>query len=124
MLYEIDALLKTNESGVIIAEGNTATWMARLDEWLQTPEGSVYGLPSWGNPMAEFKHEPFGSEASHVVEVVIEGRMLTKIRQDLPGLNIQGIRCTSISEDSMLISFHAMGGSMDIIMQKSSEVGE
>ncbi|BBF56956.1 hypothetical protein E2863_05555 (plasmid) [Escherichia coli] len=48
MLYEIDARLQTNESGVIIAEGSTAAWMARLDEWLRTPEGSVYGLPSWG----------------------------------------------------------------------------
>lgn len=76
MLYEIDARLQTNESGVIIAEGSTAAWMARLDEWLRTPEGSVYGLPSWGNPMEEFKHEPFGSETSHIVEVAIEGRMM------------------------------------------------
>ncbi|EJG6390353.1 hypothetical protein NAF50_004870 [Escherichia coli] len=122
MLYEIDARLQTNESGVIIAEGSTATWMARLDEWLRTPEGGVYGLPSWGNPMEEFKHEPFGSETSHIVEVAIEGRMMTKLRQDLPGLDVQGIRCTSISEDSLLISFYAKGGSMDIVMQKSSEV--
>lgn len=123
MLYEIDARLQTNESGVIIAEGSTAAWMARLDEWLRTPEGSVYGLPSWGSPMEEFKHEPFGSETSHIVEVAIEGRMMKKLRQDLPGLDVQGIRCTSISEDSLLISFYAKGGSMDIVMPKSSGVG-
>ena len=58
-----------------------------------------------GSPMEEFKHEPFGSETSHIVEVAIEGRMMTKLRQDLPGLDVQGIRCTSISEDSLLISF-------------------
>ncbi|NPG90035.1 hypothetical protein HC583_26610, partial [Escherichia coli] len=70
-----------------------------------------------------FKHEPFGSETSHIVEVAIEGRMMKKLRQDLPGLDVQGIRCTSISEDSLLISFYAKGGSMDIVMQKSSGVG-
>lgn len=40
--------------------------------------------------MEEFKHEPFGSETSHIVEVAIEGRMMTKLRQDLPGLDVQG----------------------------------
>lgn len=48
MLYEIDARLQTNESGVVIAEGDTNARIARLDEWLRTPNGSVYGLPSWG----------------------------------------------------------------------------
>ncbi|WP_232093684.1 hypothetical protein [Salmonella enterica] len=46
--------------------------------------------------------------------------MMKKLRQDLPGLDVEGIRCTSISEDSLLISFYAKGGSMDIVMQKSS----
>ncbi|WP_219563903.1 hypothetical protein [Salmonella enterica] len=105
MLYEIDARLQTNESGVIIAEGSTAAWMARLDEWLRTPEGSVYGLPSWGNPMEEFKHEPFGSETSHIVEVAIEGRMMKKLRQDLPGLDVQGFVATRQVGPSMLRYF-------------------
>lgn len=45
MLYEIDARLQTNESGVIIAEGSTAAWMARLDEWLRTLKGVFMVYP-------------------------------------------------------------------------------
>ena len=48
MLYEIDARLQTNESGVVIAEGDTNAWIARLDEWLRTPNGSVYGESDGG----------------------------------------------------------------------------
>lgn len=120
MLYEIDARLQTNESGVVIAEGDTNAWIARLDEWLRTPNGSVYGLPSWGNPMEEFKHEPFGSDTSHIVEVAIEARMMTKLQQDLPGLGLQAIRCATVSEDQLLISFLAKGGTVNVVMQKDS----
>ena len=120
MLYEIDSCLRTNESGVVIAEGITAAWISRLDEWLRTPEGSVYGLPSWGNPMAEFKHEPFGGDNSHIIEVAIEGRIMTKLRQDLPGLDVQGIRCSAISEDQLLIVIYAKGSSLNVVMQKAN----
>lgn len=119
MLYEIDSRLRTDESGIVIAEGQADTWMTRLDEWLRTPVGSVYGLPSWGNPMEEFKHEPIGSGNNHIIEVVIEGRLTTKLREDLPGLGLQAVRCAAVSEDQFQISFYANGGTLSVIMQNT-----
>jgi hypothetical protein len=119
MLYEIDSQMRVDENGILIAEGSQPTWMARLDEWLRTPVGKVWGLPSWGNPMEEFKHEPIGSENNHLLEVAVEGRLTDKLRDDLPGLNLQLIRCAAISEDKLKISFYAQGGTLDVIMQNS-----
>nr|WP_225312289.1 hypothetical protein [Salmonella sp.]QBM91548.1 hypothetical protein NNIBIDOC_00222 [Salmonella sp.] len=99
MLYEIDARLQTNESGVIIAEGSSAAWMARLDEWLRTPEGVFMVYPLWGIQWKNLSMNHSGSETSHIVEVAIEGRMMKNY--DLPCL-MQGIRCTSsLPEDSI-----------------------
>lgn len=121
MYYEVDALLSVDENGVVIATGQKEVWMSRLDEWLRTPAGSVYGLPHWGSPMEEFKHEPIGSATSHLVEVAIEGRLETKLSEDLPGLNVQSIRCAALSEDQLQISFYAHGGGTSVIMKKRGE---
>lgn len=121
MFYEVDALLSVDENGIVISKGQKDVWMARLHEWLRTPSGSVYGLPHWGNPMEEFKHEPIGSETSHLVEVAIEGRLVTKLGEDLPGLNIESIRCEALSMDELQISFFAHGGGTSVIMKKKQE---
>lgn len=121
MLYEVDSRLLVDESGIVIAEGPKKVWMVRLDEWLRTPAGSVYGLPSWGSPMAEFKHEPIGSTNNTTIEVAVEGRLTDKLRQDLPGLNLQAVRCTAISEDQLQIAFYAQGGALNVIMKNIKE---
>jgi hypothetical protein len=118
MLREIDPLLRVNESGVIIKEGEENAWMVRLEEWLRTPVGSVWGLPHWGNPIAEFKHEPIGEESTHV-DVAIENRLATKLRSDLPGLGLQAIRCEALSQDQVLVSFYTRNGSTNTVLQKS-----
>jgi hypothetical protein len=112
-------MLRVNESGVVINEGDKESWMVRLEEWLLTPVGTVYGLPHWGNPIAEFKHEPIGEGSSHV-EVAIENRLAKKLRADLPGLNLQAIRCESISEDKISVAFYAKGGVTKAVLQNTS----
>ena len=121
MLYEIDARMRVDENGIIIAAGEDEVWMARLDEWLRTPEGSVYGLPRWGNPMAEFKHEPIGSLASGVIEVAIEARLRNKLNEDLPGLGIEYIQCTSQGVDLLKISFNRRGTSYTVSFLKGQD---
>lgn len=118
MLREIDPLLRVNESGVVIKEGDEDVWMVRLEEWLRTPIGSVWGLPHWGNPMAEFKHEPIGEDSVHV-DVAIENRLAKKLRSDLPGLALQAIRCEALSGDQVLVSFYSKNGSTSAVLQKS-----
>lgn len=120
MLREIDPFLRVNESGVIIREGEEDAWMTRLEEWLKTPVGAVWGLPHWGNPIAEFKHEPIGEDSTHI-DVAIENRLAKKLRSDLPGLNLQAIRCEALSEDQVLVSFYAKKGSISTVLQKSEQ---
>ncbi|MEG1350853.1 MAG: hypothetical protein RSD49_22760, partial [Hafnia sp.] len=93
---------------------------ARLDEWLRTPIGSIYGLPSWGNPLANFKHEPMGSGKSVFVEVAIENALIKKLRIDLPSLRVVQVRCESVSEDMLKIIFAMSSGtfSTTISMKK------
>lgn len=117
MLNEIDALMRVDAGGVVVKEGAANTNFMRLEEWLRTPMGSVYGLPSWGNPMQRYKHEPIGSENSHLVEVAIENDLVTKLRQDLPSIQLQQVRCEAISEDMLNIRFVMSESEMNYQMQ-------
>lgn len=121
MLFEIDAFLDVDENGIVLAEGESDAWIARLEEWLRTPLGSVYGLPSWGNNMAEFKHEPIGSTTNQFIEVAIEARLMTKLRTDLPGIALLGVECHAISEDQLQLNFNIGGSIHSVIMQKDQE---
>lgn len=48
MLNEIDALLDICTLGIVTHEGDDAALVERLDEWLFTPRGTIYGYPNWG----------------------------------------------------------------------------
>lgn len=120
MTYEIDALMRVDAGGVIVAEGTGKANQARLEEWLRTPQGSVYGLPSWGNTLADFKHEPTGDDKSVVVAVGIENALLTKLRVDLPMLRISQVRCEVISEDMFSITFVMPDGELTLAFKKNS----
>jgi hypothetical protein len=90
-MNEIDSLMRTDFGGVVIYEGENASKVAQFDEWLHTPAGSVWGLPTFGNTMKDFKHEPSGN----ATEIAIEAAMITKLNIDLPELGLLGIRCNT-----------------------------
>ncbi|HAV1601598.1 TPA: hypothetical protein JG832_002489 [Enterobacter hormaechei subsp. xiangfangensis] len=102
-MNEIDSLMRTDAGGVIVYEGDDASQVAEFDEWLRTPVGAVWGLPGWGNNLADFKHEPSGNST----EIAIEAALMTKLRQDLPNIKLRGIRCNTITDhfDIYQISF-------------------
>ncbi|PIJ43331.1 hypothetical protein [Tatumella sp. OPLPL6] len=112
MINEIDPFARADANGIIQLEGGAA-WMARLEEWLHTPIGSVFGAPAWGSPLDEFRHEPTGSVENHVLEVAIESRVAKKLNEDMPGFALQAIRCESLSIDLLKISFVSAGGRYD-----------
>lgn len=92
-MNEIDSQLRTDAGGVIIYEGDNASQIAQFDEWMRTPIGSVWGMPGWGNTMADFKHAPSGNST----EIAIEASLMTKLRIDLPDLKLQAIRCNTVT---------------------------
>src|SRR5699024_12074142 len=73
---EIDPLLTLELSGVKTYESQEEAWGARLYEWLNTYQGEVYGDPSWGNVLPQFKHEP--TNLSHV-QIAVEAMLLQKL---------------------------------------------
>lgn len=104
MINEIDPYARVDSNGVITADADNA-WMMRLEEWLRTAIGSVYGAPHWGSPLADFKHEPMSSTKNHVLEVAIENAIAKKLRQDMPEFALQGIECDATNIDLLNISF-------------------
>ncbi|QED79219.1 hypothetical protein FTV91_26625 (plasmid) [Escherichia coli] len=85
---EIDPLLTLELSGVKTYESREEAWGARLYEWLNTYQGEVYGDPSWGNVLPQFKHEP--TNLSHV-QIAVEAMLLQKLTVDLPDIPISGL---------------------------------
>lgn len=89
-MNEIDSLLRVDTGGVIVYEGDAATRYARLDEWFNTPEGSVYGMPGWGNPLGSYKHEPTGGQ---YLAMLLESKLIDKLRIDLPEITEFSLNC-------------------------------
>lgn len=96
---EIDPLLALELSGVKTYSSQEEAWAARLYEWLNTPVGEVYGNPSWGNILPEFKHEP--TNQTHI-QIAIESRLLVKLNVDIPDVPVRGISVREGSEMDML----------------------
>lgn len=119
MQNEIDCLMRVDQGGIVVKAGEADSWLARLEEWLRTPQGSIYGLPGWGNNLEDFKHEPIGSETSHLTEVAMENGLITKLRKDLPGIGLQAIRSAALSIDLWQVTFVTSNGSLTVQVPNS-----
>lgn len=87
-MKEIDHLMTLETNGLKEYGGELQSKASQLREWLDTPVGSVYGRPSWGCILHQFKHQPMDSIRE---QVNVECRLLQKLSQDLPNLRITGI---------------------------------
>lgn len=90
MQDEIDYLMRLNESGVIVHEGEDAA-ANNVTEWMDTPVGHVYGNPRWGNRFASFRHAP----PSEAVEIGLENMIVTDLPRDVAGVVVRGVRCSA-----------------------------
>lgn len=93
MMNEIDALLEIGPNGIIVHDGDEAALVERLDEWLCTPRGAIYGYPDWGNRLSRFKHEPPDTPTA----VQIENDIINSLRVDIPALTINKIVCSPVA---------------------------
>lgn len=94
-MREIDYLMEMNESGVIVHDDDKSQ-INQLKEWLDTPQGSIWGNPTWGNTCADFTHEPTHSS---LTAVNIEFALLDGIERDLPHIQISDIWCEPHPEE-------------------------
>ena len=109
-MKEIDYLMSLGTNGLKEYSGELEAKAAMLREWLDTPVGAIYGLPSWGNILAQFKHEP---TALPHVQVAIESRLLTKLFEDLPELKITGIGYAEREFDFAQLTFKLPEGTIN-----------
>lgn len=85
-IEEIDHLFDTDDSGLARYEDNSAL-DDRIQEWMETPEGTVADLPGWGNRLAYMKHEPPGDHLNIMAEMDI----IEKMPRDINNLVISGV---------------------------------
>lgn len=106
-VHEIDALLTLDLSGVKTYGTEEDVYAARLYEWLNTFQGDIYGDPAWGNILPQFKHEP--TQYTYV-QVAIEARLLTKVKEDLPDVPVSGITVSEGDDiDYLKVSIRVKG---------------
>lgn len=99
-MNEIDSLLRVTGEGVTVKLGDVEAMQARIEDWLHTPEGSVYGYPSFGNPLAKYKHETLDSV--HTL-VAMENDIIIKMMTDIADLTLEGIRIEPVEIDTFVL---------------------
>lgn len=117
-MQEIDHLMKLNTSGIKTYKSAVEALAERFREWLNTPVGSVWGNPGWGNILGEFQHEP--TSLSHV-QVAMENKLMAKLKVDLPEISIQSITVKEIEFDYVQIAIDIPQGSLVIVTSTDTD---
>ncbi|MGL5905113.1 MAG: hypothetical protein ACRCZA_00110 [Shewanella sp.] len=112
MIREIDFLLEVDAFGIVVHDDTANANNVR--EWLSTPQGKVYGRPSWGHELERYKHEPASSE---VVAVNIEFSIIKGMGRDLPNVTINAINCEPHATEIDLYSVTIVLKSGEIIQE-------
>ncbi len=110
MLEEIDHLMElsiSSQDAFARYQGPDAL-NDRIAEWFETPEGTISDLPSWGNMLWMFKHEP----PSIHLEVMMEAKIISKLSADC-GVPITGIRIDFLDIDLCRVQILYPGGYFD-----------
>jgi phage baseplate assembly protein W len=93
---EIEHLLKTSGGELITLDRGQS--LEKINWWLDTPKGQVWGDPNWGNELQQYAHDP----VTVSMEVSMEAHILNKMSEDLPFLQIHGIRIKAIGGEATL----------------------
>ena len=116
-MNEIDSLLQVNGEGVSVKLGDAEAMQARVEDWLYTPQGSVYGWPEYGNPLQKYKHEPMNA----YTEVAMENDLISCMQRDIADLQLTGIRIESIDKDTFYLTIGLPTGDYSVGLQKGNE---
>jgi len=93
-IEEFDHLLAGDPTGLAThADGNALE--DRIQEWLETPEGTVADMPWWGNRLGAIKHEPQGAS----LQVMAEMSIVEKLPVDVRNVQVKGVLVENIEID-------------------------
>lgn len=104
MGQEIDYLLNLNIDGVN-TYGEDQAVAVRVAEWLDTPQGEVWGAPQWGNKLKQYKHLPICDDTA----AAIENSILMNLPVDVPSAVITHISVRPHEVDTYLIQVGVLG---------------
>ena len=94
---EINHLLEIQDNQIITYDLDEIAEKVRW--WLDTPQGEVWGDPSRGNKLIMFKHDPI----SVSTEIAIEAHILDKLPEDIPAIQIRGIRVEGLNAHEAIL---------------------
>lgn len=84
---ELDYKLEIDSHGLEVHKEGLAI-NNNIEEWLDTPEGTVANNPAWGHNLKPLQFEPDGEETSILIEMAIS----QKLPLDVRGLRIVAVR--------------------------------
>ena len=105
-IEEMDHLMELSPTTEVKTYDDESAMNDRIYEWLETPQGTVADLPSWGHNLGPFKFEPPGETLNVMAEMAI----MTKMPQDIENLAILGINIEFVEIDCCKIVIrHRLG---------------
>ena len=110
-ITELDHLLAIDEAGVIGYDDELAI-AERVQEWCDTPVGSVWGDPRWGCSLDQYRHEPLSDDTA----AMIESTIAIDLARDLPSINLAAIRVTPTQPDLFAIELGIAQLSQNLVM--------
>lgn len=88
-MEELSHLLQINSNGLATFEG-VAAYGEQVRFWMNTPQGQIWGRPSWGNPFVDFKFMDVTEDSC----IEMELKILSAIKRDLPDVPIMDVSVT------------------------------
>lgn len=104
MADEIYYKMTANIDGVETFTGGNAK-LARVAEWLDTPQGQVWGAPQWGNRLSQYRHNPLNGDTA----AAIESHIAMNLPQDIADASITSIRVEPVEMDRWSIRISLSG---------------
>jgi len=100
-IEEFDHLMTMDDTGIVQYEDGIAL-NDRMQEWFETPQGSIADLPAWGHNLSRLKFEPSGIS----LNVMARLNVMEKMPKDFPDLQILSIGLDFLEIDRLIISIN------------------
>lgn len=97
-IEEFDHLLSGDPTGLAVHQDGSAL-EDRIQEWLETPEGTVADMPWWGNKLSSIKHEPQGVN----LQVMSEMLIAEKLPSDIRNVQMKGVLVENMDIDMVKV---------------------
>ena len=105
-INEADHLFRSSPGEDIKRYEGENSFSDRIEEWFETPMGTMAHHPSWGHNLAQFKHDP----QSRDLPILMEMAVAEKLPIDIADIVLKGISVTYLDIDlCKIVVLHQFG---------------